>query len=553
MDPVSEKPCEVKIKSYGPIDPTPVPEGEEGTDDVEKAKCKLKDTKYRKLTAKYFRDAAIRREEERSSKETFFTLREDCLRRKELFVDKNFPPSSESISFNGVTERRYEWRRPFEIVRDPRFFVEGATRFDIQQGELGDCWLLAAIATLTLNPKLFHFIVPCDQGFYYKYAGIFHFRFWQYGRWQDVYVDDLLPTYRGRLVFMHSKTKNEFWCALLEKAYAKLYGGYEALKGGNVGESMVDLSGGVVEMVDLREPPSNLFGMIRNACRRGAMMGCGIEPEDPYAKIEGRLANGLITRHAYSVTKATVIPYSNRETHLLRLHNPWGNEAEWTGAWSDKSYEWNSVSEDERDKLGITFDDDGEFWMPFSDFISNFTAMDICDVTPDVFTSQLDCDSDDEECIVKEQRHRQWKMRIMEGEWIQGKTAGGCRNFLDTFHMNPQKVVLLDRPDDDDPDNCTLVVSVMQKYVRQRKRYGIDYIPIGFAVYKLPPGVVPGRPLDTDFFRYNATCGRSPCFLNTREVSYHFSFPPGVYVVIPSTFEPHCEAEFLLRIFTESH
>ncbi|RXG68185.1 Calpain-9 [Armadillidium vulgare] len=372
-------------------------------------------------------------------KGTFFTLREDCLRRKELFVDKNFPPSR-------------------------------------------DCWLLAAIATLTLNPKLFHFIVPCDQGFYYKYAGIFHFRFWQYGRWQDVYVDDLLPTYRGRLVFMHSKTKNEFWCALLEKAYAKLYGGYEALKGGNVGESMVDLSGGVVEMVDLREPPSNLFGMIRNACRRGAMMG-----------------------------------------------------------------------EDERDKLGITFDDDGEFWMPFSDFISNFTAMDICDITPDVFTSQLDCDSDDEECIVKEQRHRQWKMRIMEGEWIQGKTAGGCRNFLDTFHMNPQKVVLLDRPDDDDPDNCTLVVSVMQKYVRQRKRYGIDYIPIGFAVYKLPPGVVPGRPLDTDFFRYNATCGRSPCFLNTREVSYHFSFPPGVYVVIPSTFEPDCEAEFLLRIFTESH
>ncbi|XP_064628930.1 calpain-B-like [Lineus longissimus] len=462
-------------------------------------------------------------------------------REGQQFEDPDFPATDEALFFSRKPPKPFVWKRPSEICADPKLFVGGASRFDIVQGISGDVWLLAGIASLCQYEALLYQVIPKDQDLSSN-QGAIRFRFWQYGRWEEVIVDDRLPTYNNKLVFMHSAEKNEFWSALLEKAYAKLAGSYEALKGGQTSEAMEDLTGGVVVTFNLQKQPANLFKILLKNQDRQSLMCCSIEAKPN--EIEAKMDNGLIKGHAYTVTAVRKVHARTRtgqhDVELIRIRNPWGNEREWTGPWSDRSNEWSLLSEEEKKNLGLSFDHDGEFWMSFDDFTKNFTTVEVCMLSPD---------------SAGEESKKRWEMQINQGSWQKHVSAGGCRNFPDSFFLNPQYRVKLEDPDDDDDvDNCTLVIELTQKGRRKQKRVGSQNLTIGFSGYEVGDDAAEyesdGR-LNKDFFLYHKSFFRSENFGNGRSVWGRYSLPPGEYVILPSTFKSEEEGDFLLRMFSE--
>ena len=75
---------------------------------------------------------------------------------------------------------------------------------------------------------------------------------WEHGQWRRVVIDDRLPCGKDRLpLYARSVEPNELWVALLEKAFAKRYGCYEALVSGFADVAMRDLTGGAPQRLRL--------------------------------------------------------------------------------------------------------------------------------------------------------------------------------------------------------------------------------------------------------------------------------------------------------------
>ncbi|XP_053315066.1 calpain-13-like [Spea bombifrons] len=463
----------------------------------------------------------------------FSDIRETCFNRRQLFEDETFPAHLSSIGQQLLPMDKLlsiKWKRPNEIDRDPRFLVDGASIFDIVQGEIGDCWVLAAVGGLTLHRKFLENVVPKDQDFTYKYAGIFHFRFWQFGEWVDVVVDDRLPTLNGRYLSVQPRSNNEFWPSLLEKAYAKLRGSYQNLHWGFISEALVDLTGGVQMEFILSKPPVDLRDIVIAAARSGSLMGCTTPGDLQSGNAE--LLNGLVQGHAYTVTDATQVDYNGRTEDLVRIWNPWG-QGEWNGNWSDGSPQWEGIQPEIRNKLNVQRND-GEFWMSCKDFLKNFNRVSICNHTPSYM------DFDNPQCV--------WKACSYFNQWVKGSTAGGSKN-ADDIWKNPQYVITVEETQGG--KLCYNVTVALMQSLSNERRFRPAWLPIGFLFCKVTSkGVKNGSQMK--YSRQQALETINSGLQRTREVTRSFMAPPGTYVIIPFTEHKEQESEFLLRIFTKT-
>lgn len=480
--------------------------------------------------------------------QSFSTLRRRCLQNGALFEDPLFPPSDSSLFYQSNSVGHVTWKRPQELCSDPRLFVDGISAHDLHQGQLGNCWFVAACSSLASREPLWQKVIPDwkDQELDPEkpYAGIFHFRFWRFGEWVDVVVDDRLPTVNGKLLYCHSKDQNEFWSALVEKAYAKMYGCYEALDGGNTADALVDFTGGVSEPMDLlengfrddEEKRQDLFERALKVHDRGGLISCSIKATTA-ADMEARLSCGLVKGHAYAVTDVRRVRlghgllafFRSDKLTMIRMRNPWGQK-EWSGPWSDGSEEWKKVSKGERERIGLTVQDDGEFWMTFDDFISNFTDLILCRL---INTSYLSV-------------HKTWEEAVLRGAWRRHddplcNRAGGCCNNKHTFLQNPQYVFDVKKSEDE------ILVCLQQKDRRATLREGRgENMAIGFEIHRVELNRTyrmhsPQQKVD------------SSVYINSRSVFLRLDLKQGRYVIVPTTFDPSLEGEFLLRIFSDVH
>ncbi len=79
---------------------------------------------------------------------------------------------------------------------------------------------------------------------------------------------------------------------------------------------------------------------------------------------------------------------------------------------------------------------------------------------------------------------KKWVANKFDGSWVRGATAGGCRNFLDSFACNPQFQISLEETDEN--EQCTCIIALMQKHRRKLRQQGVgELLTIGFAIYKV--------------------------------------------------------------------
>nr|XP_043613886.1 calpain-type cysteine protease DEK1 [Erigeron canadensis] len=452
--------------------------------------------------------------------EAHFTDQEFPPNDRSLFVDPDNPPSKLQVVS--------KWMKPTEIVTEnqlgssPCLFSGDANPSDVCQGRLGDCWFLSAVAVLTEVSRISEVIITQE----YNEEGIYTVRFCIQGEWVPVVVDDWIPCESpGKPAFATSKKGNELWVSLLEKAYAKLHGSYEALEGGLVQDALVDLTGGAGEEIDMRSAQAQidlasgrLWSQLLRFKQEGFLLGAG-SPSGSDVHIS---SSGIVQGHAYSLLQVREVDGHK----LVQIRNPWANEVEWNGPWSDSSPEWTDRM---KHKLKhIPRAKDGIFWMSWQDFQIHFRSIYVCRVYPPEMRYSV---------------HGQWR----------GYSAGGCQDY-DTWHQNPQFRIRATGSDASCPIHVFITLTQGVSFSRTTpgfRNYQSSHdsmmFYIGMRIIKTR-----GRRAAYNIYLHESVGGTD--YVNSREISCEMVLDPDPkgYTIVPTTIHPGEEAPFVLSVFTKA-
>ena len=159
-----------------------------------------------------------------------------CAAANTLWEDPHFSPPADET-----------WRRPSEIYgTDATLFAADSvppTNICLTPGTTGDGWLVGALATLATRHQQLSRLFVSVRG---RQFGVFTLQVFVGEAWVPLTIDDRLPCdAEGVPLHARSGVPGELWPALVEKAWAKLLGGYAALRLGYLPNALRGLSGGV--------------------------------------------------------------------------------------------------------------------------------------------------------------------------------------------------------------------------------------------------------------------------------------------------------------------
>ena len=475
------------------------------------------------------------------------TLVERLESTKEKFVDGYFP-NEKLQGIKNISQHRIEFHRPDVMMNRSACFPETCPEdVDLQQGVLGDCWVIATLAIMyshdvALIRKMIVMIRP-DIGLYVV-------RFMKFGTPVYVIVDDRLPffTDSGRLCFASHVDERSLWGPLIEKAYAKLLGGYHRLMGGKIGDALMDFTGHASKSINIsrnrHEKLETLKRVSRLHKKNGLieLLGCSVRGTQGDGEVEEKLSNGLYAGHAYAILAFREVQIrmsqnkKREQVILVELMNPWGKNS-WRGAFGKTSNLWklnpdlmNTLKYDPNKKTR------GTFWMQMKDFCTVFDRIEGVLYYKDQLQHTQRITSN-------------LKMKSIHGTW-NVESSGGAHGAF--WGKNPQYHISYKR----EMGDCSMFsVYLLQQDMNWKLGRGVvsrkSLYNVGVQIWKAGEGK---SRLEMMFAKYCTNPRINSQYSRSKSVFQDFSMlPSGEYILMPTTANRGEIGSFIMIVYVVFH